>query len=86
MEYAYITKKVPRAVVPVIRELQAELTLSEGRRVTEAEVIATAVNSFAGRPVIMKKYSLRDLCGSIKGGSKTNATRDLDRVVYGGVR
>ncbi|OIO24605.1 hypothetical protein AUJ14_05730 [Candidatus Micrarchaeota archaeon CG1_02_55_22] len=82
----YVTKKVPRRLVPVIHRLQAKRSLAEGRRVTEAEVIAEAVEECDRTYVAAKKkYLLKDLCGSLKGGPKANATAELDDVVYGDV-
>ncbi len=80
----YVTKKVPKDIVPAITELQAEYTLAEGRRVTEGEIIRRAVRELARKPLASKKkYTLADLCGSVKGGPRTNAAEDLDEVVYG---
>lgn len=78
----YITKKVPKSAGPVITELQAEYTLLEGRKVTEAEAIEMALRQAARNPVLKKKYTLRDLSGSIKGGPRTRE-EDINDVIYG---
>lgn len=85
VEYELVTKKVPRRIIPVLRGLQAELVLEEGRRVTEAEVIGRAIQELARRPAQKKKkHSFFDI-PPMKGGPKTNVAKDLDEVVYGDV-
>ncbi len=80
----YITKKLPKGAAPVITELQAEYTLAEGRRVTEGEAIMRALRQAIQKKVVKKKYTLRDLSGSIKGGPRTRE-EEIDDVVYGDV-
>lgn len=88
----YVTVKIPRKGIPIIRELQAEETLEEGRRVTQGEVIIEALEEkkakqLAGKRHAEKKsYTFWELYGSIKGkGKKRNFTNEIDEVVYGDV-
>lgn len=80
----YITVKVPRKIKPIVEELQAEYTLAEGRRITQAEIIERGVEELRAKPHSKKKkYRMEDFIGSIKGGPKTNVAEDLDDVLYG---
>ena len=81
----FVTKKVFKRDTPLIRELQAEYTLIEERRLTEAEVIEKALEELRHglKKAKKKKYRMEDFIGSIKGGPKTNVAEDLDDVLYG---
>ena len=82
----YVTVKVPRKALPIIHELQAEETLEEGRKVSQAEVILEALEEKKAKKTHASKkktYSFWDIYGSIKGGKKTNSSKDIDNVVYG---
>lgn len=85
LKVEYVTKKVPVSIVPLVRVLQARLTLAFGRKVTEAEVFEEAVKELAQKPLEEKKYTLADLCGMIKGKPEYNSTKELNDVVYGKV-
>lgn len=82
----YITKKFPREISSDLRELTAEYTLAEGRKVTEGEIMIRAMREFKAKPISKKKkHTFWDLYGSLKGGPKSNATQEIDDVVYGDV-
>ena len=81
----YITVKIPRKAMPIITELQAHETLAEGRRVTQGEVVLEALEERKNRRLATekKKYTFNDFIGSIKGGKKSNATKEIDDLLYG---
>lgn len=89
----YVTIKVPRKAIHLIREQQAEQTLEEGRKVTQGEVVLEALEERKiNKPALppretQKSNTFWDIYGSIKGkGKKINHTKMIDEVVYGGVQ
>lgn len=85
----YAEKSVPtrikRVSLPALRRLKARLMLEEGRNVSDADVISKALE-FTLRNEAAKKRgegSLLSCAGIIKGGKPTNASVDVDEVLYG---
>ncbi len=88
----YVTKKIPRRVVPKLRRIQARRMLRVHRRVSEAEIFEEAIDDLEKkeRQNLAKnkreKHSILNICGFYKAtGKKMNATEELDNVVYGDV-
>ncbi|MBI4360144.1 hypothetical protein HY572_00025 [Candidatus Micrarchaeota archaeon] len=83
----YVTKKVPEDAQPLLNRFQAEYTLETGEKITEGQAFKKALQDALKyrkeKRVNRKRYSLKDLKGFIKGGLKTNATEEIDHVVYG---
>lgn len=81
-----ITKKVPRRIVPKIRRLQARFILRHRRRISEAEIIGKAVDKLDEKDLdylVERRYSFEDIFGIDKSKEKSDARRDVDKVVYG---
>ena len=80
-----VSKKVPKSIIPKLRRLQARYMLKNQRRVSEAEIIEEAVERMEKEdiPEIGKRYTVLDLIGTIKGGKRFNAEKELDDIVYG---
>lgn len=85
-----VSKKVPKTLDKKLKHLQAKYQLRHGKRISEARIIETAVEylekdeeALAPRSHEKSMHALSDWLGFVKGGPKTNATEELDRVVYG---
>ena len=84
----YITKKLPKDAESLLHRFQAEYVLETGEKITEAKAMKKALeyaltHQAEGKRKKKAKYSFWDLNGIIKGGPKTNATEEIDHVVYG---
>ncbi|MBI5036647.1 hypothetical protein HZC09_04860 [Candidatus Micrarchaeota archaeon] len=82
----YMTVKIPKNAKPLLCRFQAECMLETGAKVSEAQAIKKALeDAFEHKKEKRqeKKYSLKDLKGIVKGGPRTNATEEIDSVVYG---
>lgn len=88
-----VSKKVPRSLDARLKRLQARYQLKHRRRMSEARIIDVAVRHLEEHdvlesveaPKMNKAKKLTDLIGIIKGGPRTNATEELDDVVYSDV-
>ena len=87
-----ISKKVPRSVDGPLKRIQARFQLKHRKRISEAKIIGAAVEHLEEHAEELdkleprkKQYEITDLIGLIKGGPRTNATEELDDVVYGDV-
>lgn len=85
----FVTKKILRKSVPKIRQIQARRMLRLHRRVSEAEIIDEAINYLERKELrtpTSAKHSILNICNFYKAtGKKSNATEELDEVVYGSV-
>lgn len=81
----YVTKKLTEDTEPLVYRFQAKYVLKTGEKLTEAKAIKKGMEYALAHidEKKTKKYSLKDLKGIIKGGPKTNATEEIDHVVYG---
>ncbi len=78
--------RISRRSLKVLRTLKAEKMLEEERNVSDAEVVEEALEIAKRHRVVRakeKKIDFWSMAGFIKGGPRTNATRDLDEVLYG---
>ena len=82
--YESVPIRVRKSSLPDLRRLKAELMLAEGRNVSDAEVVTRALKlALESKHAKKKGKGLLDYAGFIKGGPRTNATKDLDEVLYG---
>ncbi len=83
----YITKKLPRDAEALLHRFQAECVLETGEKITEANAMKKALEYALDHQAEVKRkkgrYSFWKLRGYVKGGPKTNAAKEIDRVVYG---
>jgi len=80
-----MTKKIPVEFDAVIKFIQATLQLEKGRRATEAEVIATALEHYAEEKYGYKRKTtkrLNDIVGISTSSVKSSASH-IDKIVYG---
>lgn len=81
----YITKKLPKDAESLLHRFQATHILNTGEKLNEGQAMKKALEYALEHETEKKekKYDLKDLCGFIKGGPKSNAAEEVDRVVYG---
>ncbi len=78
--------RIPRNALPLLHRLKAKKMMERGEKISDAQVIAEALRfeeQHEQTPLKEKKFNILDFVGFIKGGPRTNATRDLDKVLYG---
>ena len=80
--------RIPKSALADLRRLKARKMQIEGRNVADAEIIAELVafgrkneDKFLERP----KIDFSKLIGTINTGKKSNATKELDDVIYEGI-
>ncbi len=82
-----IPVRIPRRALRTLHKLKAKRMLSTGKKVSDALIIEEVVEFVSkNEGAFMKKPGTNwsKLAGIIKGGPKTNATEELDEVLYGG--
>lgn len=79
--------RIPRYAMRTLRRLKARRMLEEGARVSDAKVIAEALEFEERYEHVFKKRkkskSILDYVGFIKGGPRTNSAIDVDEFLYG---
>lgn len=78
----YVTKKVPKNIVPLIRRLKARMGLRGKYKVTEGEVIAMGLQKLEEAEEKRHRKSLKGLIDLIDEGEPSNE-EEIDRVLYG---
>lgn len=83
----YSTIKVPKSLKRRLHAFKAGLMAKWKTHVSDAEAIAQAMfdsKKAASRFELNQNTpSVWDMAGSIKGGKKFNAVKEIDKVVYG---
>ena len=78
----YITKKIPRNLAGRLNRLKARMELRGTRKVTEGEVFALALQRLEEEMEKEKRYTLRELAGTLRFKGKVDP-KDIDKIVYG---
>ncbi len=81
---SFISLRVPQDLMAKVHRLKAKLMLARSDKVSDAEVVRTAVE-FALKNesgLLTGKKPLMDYCGIVSGGP-SNAAEDLHDVLYG---
>ena len=80
--------RIPRRVLERLARLKGEQMRLTGKKVSDGLLIGKTVefaysrkDEFVGRK---RQVDFRKLSGIIKGGPRTNATGEIDDVLYGG--
>ncbi len=76
--------RVPKRVFKLLHKLKARKMQITGNQLSNGELIAQSVEEAYMKSSVKPKHSIMELSGFIKGGKKSNATKDLDEVLYGG--
>ncbi|MFA5247051.1 MAG: hypothetical protein WC408_04150 [Candidatus Micrarchaeia archaeon] len=80
--------RVPKSIAKTVNALKAKKMLSTGRKISDGNIIAEAVEfAYQNEDKFLEtpKIDFSKLIGTVSTGKGANATRDLDDVIYEGI-
>ena len=76
--------RIPKKVFGILAKLKAKRMQATGKQLSNGELIAQSVEESYMNALKKPERSIMELDGFIKGGARSNATEEIDEVVYGG--